>query len=104
MTPRSGDYREYLLEKLRGDPEHCAGYLSAAMEEGRGAFLLALKDVVDAQGGPTEPSRRIGAHRVSIHKMLSEEGNPTLGHFQAILDALGMRIQISRKDTVREAS
>ena len=45
------DYREYLIDSLR-DPEEATGYLNAALNEGdTKVFLLALSNVVKAQGG-----------------------------------------------------
>lgn len=45
------NYQNYLLESLK-DPEEAAGYLNAAFEGGdTEVFLLALQNVVKAQGG-----------------------------------------------------
>jgi DNA-binding phage protein len=53
------DYREDLLKRLV-DPTYSAEYLAETLASGDdGAFLIALKDVVDAGGGVTwvpEPS------------------------------------------------
>lgn len=98
------DYRESLMERLRRSPEEAAAYLNAARAEGQQVFLVALKDVVDAHGGPTAVAPRAGKHRVSLHKMLSEEGNPTLKSLEAVLDAAGLRLVVQPKDASREAS
>lgn len=42
------DYREYLLKKLK-DPERSIGYLKAVIAENDpNAFLIAVKDVMEA--------------------------------------------------------
>jgi probable addiction module antidote protein len=100
------DYREWLLERLRKDPERALGYLNAALEEDDlPTFLVALKDVIDAGIGMTGISKGTRLHRVSLYKMLSEEGNPTLKSLAAILDALGLRLHIAEKgqETIEKA-
>jgi len=47
---KSINYQDYLIESLK-DPEEAAGYLNAALEGGEiDVFLLALQNVVKAQG------------------------------------------------------
>jgi len=49
-------YHKYLIKSLR-DPEEAAGYLNAALEEGdMFYFLIALRHVVEAQGGHDQVS------------------------------------------------
>jgi len=53
MTRKTGNYDEYHLEWLK-DPENAAAFLNAVIEDNdREAFLLALRDVAQAQGGMT---------------------------------------------------
>ena len=52
------DFKDYHIEKLR-DPEEARVYLDVALEEYQQdgdteAFLLALRDVAEAQGGITK--------------------------------------------------
>ena len=50
-TKKSINYQNYLIESLK-DPEEAAGYLNAALEGGdTSVFLLALQNVIQAQGG-----------------------------------------------------
>ncbi len=53
----NNNYQDWLLEKLK-DHEEAAAYLNAALEEGlkedeesKKLFLLALRNVAEAQGG-----------------------------------------------------
>ncbi len=89
------DFKEYHIEKLC-DPEEARIYLSVALEEyeqdgDADAFLLALKDVTEAQGGLTKLVQQTKLNRQNLRKALSEEGNPRL---QTILQALGFRLSV----------
>ena len=51
---KSIDYQNYLIESL-SDSEEAAGYLNAALEGGDiQVFLVALHNVIQAQGGMNE--------------------------------------------------
>ena len=53
MTRKTGNYDEYHLEWLK-DPENVSAFLNAVIEDNdREAFLLALREVAQAQGGMT---------------------------------------------------
>lgn len=90
-------YREDLIRDLK-DVREAAAYLNAALEEGdKEAFLLALKNVLEAQGGMTRFSHQVKMHRVSLYKMLSKRGNPEFESILSLLNALGVRFQIVEK-------
>ena len=95
--PPTRDYKDSLVERLQARDDHGAGYLDATLEDGTETFLLALKDVIDAAGGETALSRQTGLHRVSLHKIASGRGNPTLTSLSAVLDALGLRLAVRAK-------
>jgi probable addiction module antidote protein len=89
------DYREDLLKRLR-EPGYAAEYLEATLAEGdSAAFLIALKDVVDAGGGIGAISKEARLTRPSLYKALSKHGNPTLGTLRQILKPLGLRVSIA---------
>lgn len=87
------DYKADLLTRLK-DPEYAAGYLTAARAESSETFLLALQDVAQAQKGMTKVASEAGVNRENLYRMLSEEGNPRLSSFDAVLDALGFEYEI----------
>ena len=91
------DYREDLLKRLAEDPEYALGLLNAALEEGEDAFLISLKDVVDAFGGVTKAADATGLHRTTVHHILSPKGNPTLKSINAILGEVGMGLTVASK-------
>ena len=48
---RLRNYKDDLIQRLK-DPQYAAAYLAQVLEEGdKAAFLIALKDVVEAGGG-----------------------------------------------------
>lgn len=91
---RLKNYKDDLLERLK-DPEYAGAYLAQVLEDGdNAAFLIALKDVVDASGGMSAMAGRVDLKRPSLYKILSKKGNPTLSTLQEILKPLGLRISI----------
>ena len=91
------DYQEDLIESLK-DPEEASEYLNAALEAGdKQAFLLALKNVLDAQGGMTRVSGKSKISRVSLYKMLSKNGNPGFENILRLLQIAGIRFRVSPK-------
>ena len=93
MKP-SRSYYEDLIKALK-DPEEATAYLNASLEQGdREAFLLALRNVLEAQGGMSKFSRSTKLNRVSLYKMLSKKGNPEFESVMSLLNALGVRFQV----------
>jgi probable addiction module antidote protein len=97
------DYREYLLERLRKSSDGGAGYLSAALEEGAGAFLVAIRDVVDARLSVSRLASKTGLHRVSLHTALSKRGNPRMDSLERVLGALNLRLAVVPVEKRRKA-
>lgn len=92
--PRSRSYKEDLLRALQ-DPEEAQEYLNAALEdEDPHVFLLALRDVADANLGITKLAEKTGRSRESLYRSLSDKGNPELSNVRSILDSLGYRLAV----------
>jgi probable addiction module antidote protein len=95
---RLKNYKDDLNRRLR-DPEYAAEYLAQALAgNDSAAFLLALKDVVEAGGGVGGLAGRVGLKRPSLYKILSRNGNPTLATLQEILKPLGLRVSVALDD------
>src|ERR1039457_6654197 len=92
MSGRSRSYKEGLHARLRNN-EEAANYLQAALEDSQAAFLVALKNVLDARK-VASVAKASNVNREHIYQMLSDEGNPTLNSLQKILHALGLRLTI----------
>jgi probable addiction module antidote protein len=91
---KSIQYQDYLIESLK-DPEEAAGYLNAALEGGDiSVFLLALQNVIRAQGGIAEIANKVHKSRTSLYKSLSKTGNPYLKSTNDLLTALDMHLAI----------
>ena len=92
---RLKNYRDDLLKRL-ADREYAAEYLAQVLAENdSAAFLIALKDVVEAGGGVSKLAGRVGLKRPSLYKILSPRGNPTLETLQEILKPLGLRVSVA---------
>ena len=86
---RLKNYREDLLERLK-DEDYAAEYLARVLAENdKAAFLVALKDVVEATGGMSVMARRAGLKRPSLYKVFSKRGNPHLGDAPSHLGGAG---------------
>ncbi len=90
----SVDYMDHLLKDLQ-DPECAAGYLTAALEESDKVFLIALRDVVQAQGGIAALSKATNLNRENLYDMLSSSGNPRLSSITTLLNRLGFTMQFA---------
>ena len=90
----SRSYQDSLVKRLR-DPREASAYLDAALEEGdRAAFLLAIRNVIEALGGMTKIARHTGLNRENLYRVLSEQGNPELNSLEKLLKALGLRLAV----------
>lgn len=102
--PKSRSYQDKLIETLR-EPEEAAGYLSAAFEEpDRELFLLALRNVADAQGGFTRLAEITGLNRENLYRMLSDKGNPEFYSLVTLLDALGFQLVVEPKQAASKSA
>ena len=91
---KSINYQDYLIESLK-DPEEAAGYLNVALESGDvNVFLLALRNVVEANGGVTKLSKKAHKGRTSLYKALSDTGNPYLKSTHDLLSAIDLHLKV----------
>ena len=88
------DYKEHLLESLK-DSDEAAAYINAAMEDNDlQVFLLALRDVADAQGGIGNLAQKTELNRESLYRTLSKRGNPRLSGLKSVLEAFGLCLSV----------
>lgn len=100
ISQRSIDYQAMLIESLK-DREHAAAYLNAAIEESlksdkesQQLFLIALRNVAEAQGSMQDLAKRAKVRRESLYRMLSKKGNPELSSLAALLRAMGFSLNV----------
>ena len=89
-------YREGLLERLV-DTNYASQYLKSALDEtlqdgDMKAFLLALKNIVDATESVQVIASKADISRQHLHRLLSGQGNPTIETLASVLDAVGLTI------------
>jgi probable addiction module antidote protein len=89
---KTKSYKDDLLADLK-DLDYAATYLSTALSDSREVFLLALRDVAEAQKGISKLAVEAQLNRENLYRMLSEHGNPRLDTLKAVLRGVGLRIE-----------
>ena len=98
VFPPAVSYHDWLIKRLKADPEEASEYLNAALEAGdKKAFLMALRNVIEARGGMTKFARASKINRVSLYKMLSGKGNPGFLNILTVLQHAGFGFTASAK-------
>jgi probable addiction module antidote protein len=88
------NYKEHLFKRLQ-NPKAAAAYLNAALDdEDSNVFLIALKDIAEANGGLSRLAKAADLNRESLYRTLSSRGNPRLHSLIAILHACNLNISI----------
>lgn len=88
------DYQRDLIEALK-DPAEAAAYLNAALEEGdKEAFLLALRNIAEANGGMKAVAEKAHLNRESLYRTLSRRGNPEIRTLFNLLHGVGLRLNV----------
>ncbi|MCB1073408.1 MAG: putative addiction module antidote protein [Chlamydiia bacterium] len=98
---KSKKYQDWLIEKLR-DHDEAVAYLNSALEESlkgdeesQHLFLLAVRNVAEAQGGVSALAKKAHLGRESLYKTLSEKGNPKWHTLVSLIIALGLNLRLS---------
>jgi len=98
---KSKKYQDWLIEKLK-DHDEAVAYLNAALEESlkgdeesQHLFLLAVRNVAEAQGGVSKLAEKAHLGRESLYKTLSDKGNPKWHTLVSLIIALGLNLRLS---------
>lgn len=98
---KNKNYQEWLLEKLK-DHDEAVSYLNAALEESlkgdeesQHLFLIALRNVAEAQGGVGVLAKKAHVGRESLYKTLSGTGNPKWHTLVSLCVAMGLNLRLS---------
>ena len=81
------------------NPEECAAYLEACLEEANGdaSFIAkALGDIARAKG-MTQVAQETGLSRESLYKALSGDRNPGFDTVLKVMNALGLELHAKAK-------
>ncbi len=101
---RVRDYKEHLLQQLQ-DRKEAAAYLNAALQdEDPHVFLLALRDIAEAQGGMSWLAEEADLNRESLYRTLSLRGNPRFFNLLSVLSAIGLELSIHPKPRRRKTA
>lgn len=80
--------------------EERAAYLEALLEDGDSRVLtIGLRDLAESLGGMAVIAERTGLSRETLYRTLSDKGNPRLDTLSALLDAMGLRLSVTRAKT-----
>jgi probable addiction module antidote protein len=92
------DYQRDLIEALK-DPAEAAAYLNAALEEGdKETFLLALRNIAEANGGMKAVAEKAHLNRESLYRTLSRRGNPEIRTLFNLLHGVGLRLSVTPEE------
>jgi len=98
---KSRKYQDWLLEKLK-DHDEAVAYLNTALEESlkgdeesQHLFLIALRNVAEAQGGVGKLAKKAHVGRESLYKTLSGAGNPKWHTLVSLCVAMGLNLRLS---------
>ena len=105
---KTKDYKEGLLRRL-SDAEFAVGYLTDVLtHETPEAFLIALKDVIDArEENISALAEQAGITRQALYQALSEDGNPRFSTITQVLKSLNLQfsgLQLADPDSKKEAA
>ena len=98
---KSRKYQDFLLEQLQNH-DFAVAYLNEALneslkgdEESQQLFLVALRNVADAQGGIGALAKKANVGRESLYKTLSGTGNPKWHTLVSLVIALGLNLRLT---------
>ena len=91
----SKDGKEFLYEQLK-DPDFAAEYMRAVLEDydDPKEIIFALKDIVQAYGGPNQVSAECGIDRSHLYKLFRGENLPRIDTFINICRAVKLDVDI----------
>ena len=85
------DAADYLEEE-----EDVVAYLEAAFEDGDPQLITAALGDIAKSRGMTKVALKSGLGRESLYKALSTNGNPSLATVLKVMQALGLRLRVTR--------
>jgi len=102
------DFKETVKERAARDP----AFAKTMLDEAATAFLngephvarLILRDLVNASVGFEELATETNRPSKSLHRMLSEKGNPSMDNLAAIFGAVRKRLGVAFEARAVEAA
>ncbi len=101
------DFKETIQARARNDP----AFAQALLDEAVTLFLhgepetakLILRDLVNATIGFEQLAEQIHKPSKSVHRMLSQSGNPTMANLAAILQAIQRTLHVELRTVTTPA-
>jgi DNA-binding phage protein len=101
------DFKETVVERVHREP----AFANALLDEASSLFLqgepetarLILRDLVNATIGFEALADAISTPSKSLHRMLSERGNPSMNNIAAIFNTLSMNLNVQIETHVVES-
>ncbi len=91
---KSKPHKNFLFERLK-NPKEAAAYLNAALQdEDPGIFLIALRDIAQANGGMAHVAQEAHLNRETLYRTLSKKGNPTLTNLLGLLGTCRLQLNV----------
>src|SRR2546421_8721952 len=96
--PLVRDYKQTVVDRVKNDP----AFARALLDEAATLFLngephtarLILRDLVNATVGFEELAAETAKPAKSLHRMLSQNGNPTMDNLAAILSVVRKKLKV----------
>jgi probable addiction module antidote protein len=93
------DFSETFENELR-NPEFATHFVQAALDDSYetgdiGIFLVALRDVAQANRAMARTARRARVARPSLYKTLSEDGKPQFETVFSLMPEMGFRFSVT---------
>ncbi len=93
------EFKETIVDRVKHDPE----FAKSLLDEAASLFLngepeaarLILRDLVNATIGFEALSRVTRKPNKSLHRMLSENGNPSMDNLAAIFGAIRKKLKVA---------
>jgi len=106
--PLTRDFKQTVVERVRRDP----AFATALLDEAATLFLngepqmarLILRDLVNATVGLEGLAAATAKPAKSLHRMLSEKGNPSMDNLAAILRAVREKLGVEVEAHAVEAA
>ena len=94
MGNRSRPYTDSLYEDLQ-DPKEAALYLTECLkDDDPGVFLVACRDVIEANGGMKWLAEEVERSRPSLYKSFSPNGNPGINTLVDAMYLMGLELEV----------
>jgi len=76
------------------DEQSIAYFMSEAFKTGDAAYIAHAIGTVARAKSMMEVARESGLNRENLYRSFSEQGNPTLRSLLAVIEALGLRLDV----------